>query len=110
MSRQIHSALHRLRQDLSPYLDEVAVADTCRQLGHRWRRDAILSPFTIILRFIVQVLHGNTSLTHITLKAGRAFTEPAYCQARSRLPLAVFRAVLRFVIGAQVPRADVEGL
>lgn len=110
MSGQIHSALHRLRQDLSPYLDEEAIVDICRQLGHRWRCDAILTPFTIILWFVVQVLHGNTSLTHITLKARRAFTEPAYCQARSRLPLAVFRAVLRFVIRALVPSTEAEGL
>lgn len=110
MSLPIHSALLRLRQDLSPYLDEAAVADTCRQLHHRWRRDAILTPFTILLWFVSQVLHGNTSLAHITLKARRAFTEPAYCQARSRLPLAVFRAVLRFVIRVQVPSTEAEGL
>src|SRR3954447_9389964 len=109
MSQPIHSALRRLRQDLSPYLGETAVADLCKQLGHRWRRDALLSPFTTLLWFVIQVLHGNTALTHITLKARRAFTESAYCQARARLPLAVFRAVLRFVIRVLVPRTEVEG-
>jgi Transposase DDE domain len=109
MSQRIHSALHRLRQDLSPYLDETAVRDLCTRLGHRWRRDALLTPFTILLWFVLQVLHGNTALTHITLKARRAFTESAYCQARARLPLAVFRAVLRCVIRALVPRTEVEG-
>src|SRR5947209_8994458 len=110
MSQPIDIALRRLRQDLRPYLDEAAVRDTCHQLGHRWRRDALLTPFTTILWFVLQVLHGNTALTHITLKARRAFTESAYCQARARLPLAVFRAVLRFVIRALVPRTEVEGL
>jgi Transposase DDE domain len=109
MSKRILTALRRLRHDLRPYLDEPAVGALCNQLGHRWRRDALLSPFTIILWFVVQVLHGNTALTHITLKARRAFTESAYCQARARLPLAVFRAVLRFVIRALVPRTEVEG-
>jgi hypothetical protein len=110
MSQPIHSALRRLRQDLSPYLDETAVADLCNQLGHRWRRDALLTPLTILLWFVIQVLHGNTALTHITLKARRAFTESAYCQARARLPLAVFRAVLQFVTRALVPQTEVEGL
>jgi hypothetical protein len=46
MSHPIDTALRRLRQDLRPYLDEAAVRDTCHQLGHRWRRDALLTPFT----------------------------------------------------------------
>ncbi|HXZ43276.1 MAG TPA: IS4/IS5 family transposase, partial [archaeon] len=61
MSKRIHTALRRLRQDLRPYLDEPAVGELCKQLGHRWRRDALLSPFTIILWFVIQVLHGNTA-------------------------------------------------
>jgi hypothetical protein len=107
---QISIALRRLRQDLGPYLDEAAVGKICKQLGHRWRRDALLSPFNIILWFVIQVLHGNTSLTHVTLKARRVFTESAYCQARARLPLDLFRAVLQFVVRALVPRTEVEGL
>jgi hypothetical protein len=109
MSQRIHAALRRLRQDLSPYLDETAVGDLCKQFGHRWRRDALLTPFTTILWFVIQVLHGNTALTHITLKARRSFTESAYCQARGRLPVAVFRGVLQFVIRALVPRTEVDG-
>jgi len=110
MRRRIDIALRRLKQDLGPHLDESALSDICRRLGHRWRRDATLSPFTIILWFVIQVLHGNTALTHITLKARRRFTESASCQARARLPLAVSRAVLRFVIRSLVPRTEVEGL
>jgi hypothetical protein len=110
MRRRIDTALRRLRQDLGPHLDDSALNDICRRLGHRWRRDALLSPFTTLLWFVIQVLHGNTALTHITLKARRAFTESAYCQARARLPMAVFRAVLRFVIRGLVPRTGAEGL
>jgi hypothetical protein len=110
MRRRIDTALSRLKQDLKPYLDEPAVRDTCKQLRHRWRRDALLSPFAIILWFLTQVLHGNTALTHITLKARRAFTESAYCQARARLPLAVFRALLRGVTRALVPATEADGL
>src|SRR4051812_9793558 len=110
MRRRTDTALDRLRQDLTPHFDESAVSDVCQRLGHRWHRDALVTPFPTILWFVIQVLHGNTALTHITLKARRAFTEPAYCQARARLPLAVFRAVLPFVIGALIPRTEAEGL
>jgi hypothetical protein len=109
MAQSLDTALRRLRQDLTAYLDEAAVRDTCNQLGHRWRRDALLTPFIILLWFVTQVLHGNTALTHITLKARRAFTESAYCQARARLPLAVFRALLRSLIQALVPRTEADG-
>lgn len=110
MSTPIDSALRRLRQDLSPHLDESDVRELCQQVGHRWRCDALLKPHTTILWFVLQVLHGNTALTHITLKARRAFTESAYCQARARLPLKLIRAVLRRVIQTQVPPAEDEGL
>lgn len=109
MSERIDIARRRLRQDLNADLDETTVRDLCKEHGHRWRRDALLTPFTTILWFILQVLHGNTALTHITLKARRLFTESAYCQARARLPLAVFRGLLQFVIRALVPRTEVEG-
>ncbi len=109
MSQRIPNALRRLRQDLSPYLDEADVRDLCKQQGHRWRRDALLTPFTTILWFVIQVLHGNTALTHVTHKARRTFSESASCQARARLPLAVVRALLGFVIRALVPHTEIEG-
>jgi len=109
MRQRIDTALRRLKQDLNPHLDETAVNVLCKELDHRWRRDALLTPFTTILWFVIQVLHGNTALTHITLKARRIFTESAYCQARARLPLALFRALLQFVIRALVPHTELEG-
>jgi hypothetical protein len=109
LTTRIDSALRRLQQDLSPYLDERTVNSLCTQLGHRWRMDALLTPFTTVLWFVIQVLHGNTALTHITLKARRAFTESAYCQARGRLRLALFRALLQFVIRFLVPQTEREG-
>jgi Transposase DDE domain len=41
--------------------------------------------------------------------AGRAFSASAFCQARARLPLAVFRAVLRGLVQAVVPDTEVHG-
>jgi Transposase DDE domain len=69
-----------------------------------------LTPVAIIHWFMIQVLHGNTALTDISLKAGRAFTDSAYCQARAKLPLQVYRAVLRALIKALVPETHSAGL
>jgi hypothetical protein len=43
---------------------------------------------------LLQVLHGNTACQHVVHFGGWAFTDSAYCQARKRLPLAVYHALL----------------
>ena len=108
MHHRILAALRRLRQDLATRLDEAAVHDACRHAGHRWR-DCLLTPVAILRWFVVQVLHGNTALTHVSLLAGRSFTDAAFCQARARLPLAVYRAVLRGLTEALAPDTRTQG-
>jgi hypothetical protein len=109
MHRRIDTTLRRLRQDLTGRLDEASIHDACRQLGHDWR-DCLLTPFAIVHWFLLQVLHGNTALEHVSLLSGRAFTGAAYCLARSRLPLAVFQAVLRDVMKALIPATETDRL
>jgi hypothetical protein len=109
MHQRIVTTLRQLRQDLARYLDEKALHDVCRQAGHRWR-DRLLKPAAVIHWFIIQVLHGNTALQHVSLLAGRAFTDSAYCQARANLPLRVYQAILRTLIKALVPNTYTGGL
>lgn len=108
MHHGIASALRGLRNDLDACLDEAAVHDACRQAGHRWR-DCLLTPVAILRWFIVQVTHGNTALAHVSLLAGRSFTDAAFCQARARLPLAVYQAVLRGLTTALAPDTRTHG-
>src|SRR3954454_5588642 len=108
MQHRTDSALRRLRQDLDACLDEAAVHDACRRAGHRWR-DCLLTPVAILRWFVVQVTHGNTALAHVSLLAGRSSTDAPLCQARARLPLAVYRAVLRGLTGALAPDTRTQG-
>jgi Transposase DDE domain len=110
MHRRISTTLHTLRQDLAAVLGRDFISDACRAAGHTWCESCLLTPAAIIHWFLVQVLHGNTALTHVSLMAGRAFTASAFCQARARLPLAVFQAVLRAVIHVLVPATEVTSL
>src|SRR4051794_40321176 len=105
MHRPIHNALRALRQDLPSHLDESTINAACHQVGHTWR-DCLLTPVAILHWFLIQVLHGNTALQHISLLADRQFTDSAYCQARLRLPLAVFQAVLKGLVEALGPDID----
>ena len=110
MHRRISTTLNTLRQDLAAKLGCDFIHHACRQAGHSWCDSCLLTPAAIIHWFLIQVLHGNTALTHVSLLAGRAFTASAFCQARARLPLAVFQTVLRAVVKILVPATEVAGL
>ena len=53
--------------------------------------------------FLLQILQGNTACTALSRLAGVAFTAAAYCQARKRLPLALFQKLLAGVCDAMYP-------
>jgi Transposase DDE domain len=109
MHRRIDTALRKVRQDLDGRLDESTVHRLCKETGHLWRQ-CILTPFATVHWFLLQVLHGNTALQHVSLMANRGFTDAAYCMARARLPLAVFRALLKHMITLLIPDTETEGL
>jgi hypothetical protein len=83
-------ALRQVREDLVEMLDRAAVEKLCRELGYRWRSGP-LDPFNTLHLFILQVLHCNTAMTHLPHLSGESFTASAYCQARKRLPLKLFK-------------------
>ena len=109
MHQRIVTTVGQLRQDLARHLDKKAIHNACRQAGHRWRH-CVLTPAAIIHWFIIQVLHGNTAVEHVSLLAGRVFTGAAYCLARSNLPLRIYQTVLRALIEALVPQTGSAGL
>ncbi len=105
MHRRIGSALRRIRQDLSNLLDRSTVQRICRQVGHSWRT-GVLCPYATLLWFLLQILCGNTALEPIATLVKKAFTDSAYCQARARLPLAGYQAILRALIKAFIPQTS----
>ena len=109
MHHQMDTILKRLRQDVARHLDPESIRSACRSVGHSWR-NTTLDPVAILRWFVTQVLHGNTSLEHVSLLGGRLFTGSAYCQARARLPLMFFREVLRNLVQSLVPETRRQGL
>ncbi len=109
MHRRISTTLNALRQDIAAKLEDDFIDAACRAAGHSWCPSCLLTPAAIIHWFLIQVLNGNTALTHVSLLAGRAFTASAFCQARRRLPLAVFQAVLRGLAKALLPDTEAVG-
>lgn len=93
MPPRIVPILKRLRQDIAADLDESTIEEACRQVGHSWRK-RLLGPATTLYLFLLQVLHGNTACQHVVHFGGWTFSDSAYCQARKRLPLAIFHRLL----------------
>jgi hypothetical protein len=89
MPPRIIPILARLRQEIAAGLSKETIEEACRQAEHRWR-ERVLDPATTIYLFLLQVLHGNTACQHVVHFGGWTFTDSAYCQARKRLPLAVY--------------------
>ena len=108
MHHRLDTILERLRQDVARRIDPEAIRSACREAGHGWR-DCILNPVAIVHWFVIQVLHGNTSLEHVARLGGGTFTGAAYCLARGLLPLAVFQVVLHDLIKALIPETQAEG-
>jgi hypothetical protein len=109
MHRKLDTALRTLQQGLAEILSDQAITEAARDTGHRWR-DCRLTPPAIVHWFLQQVLRRNTATQHISLLSGRSFSDSAYCQARSRLPLAVLQSLLRKVIEALTLRTRTDGL
>jgi Transposase DDE domain len=82
--------LGRLRQDLAADLSADAIKEACLEETYSWR-DRLLNPVTTVYLFILQILHGNTACQHTVHFGQWNFTDSAYCAARKRLPLGVFR-------------------
>jgi hypothetical protein len=93
----ILNAVARIKADVAVHLQAAMIERLCRELGHEWRQ-RILTPVVTIHAFLLQVLHGNSACDHVPHLMGGQFTGEAYCQARQRLPLALFQRLLANVV------------
>ncbi len=96
-----HIRTRQTIENLKPRIREILhpadIQRICRKHDYHWRQ-RILGPVETVWMFALQVLHGNTACTHAArLLPGTITTDTAYCQARTRLPIAVFRTLAQLV-------------
>lgn len=96
MAGTITDVVKQFKNDWTSLLEPAAIRSSCRVVGYRWR-ERLLDPVVTLQLFLVQVLHGNTACTHLRHLTKLAVTASAYCQARAKLPLALFQTLLRAV-------------
>jgi hypothetical protein len=102
------AALRRIKADPASLLPDSLVLGHCRQLGLAWR-DRTLNPAVTARLLLTQVLHGNAAVGHLRHLAGLDFTDSAYCQARQRLPVALFARLQRDATGRLSAGAGDDG-
>jgi Transposase DDE domain len=102
--QRLVSILQRIRQDVATLLDKEAINAACREEKYTWK-DRLLNPVNTIHLFILQVLNQNTPINDLPRKSGESFTGSAYCKARKRLPLGVFKSLVRRLADTLLPRS-----
>ncbi len=96
MPETLTQVVKQFQQDWTVQLEPDAILKVCHDVGYEWR-ERCLNPVTTTQLFFVQVVHGNTACTHLRHLTKLHVTASAYCQARTRLPLEVFKRLLRAV-------------
>jgi hypothetical protein len=94
MTLNIVEAVATIKRNVADCLTAKSIEQACRAVGHCWRQRE-LGPVETIHAFLVQVLHGNAACSHTVRLAGLTCSAEAYCQARARLPLAVYEQLLQ---------------
>ena len=96
----------RIKGDPLGVLNPSVIGRLCEEAGYEWR-DRELDPATTTALFAQQVIHGNcpcAEVRHLAAASDRSFTASAYCQARARVPLGVYQALLTAACDAALPR------
>ena len=85
--------VEQFKQDWTNELSADSIRAVCHNCGMNWI-NSLLNPVVAIQLFLLQVLHGNTACTALPHLSGLRFTAAAYCKARMRVPLSVFKELL----------------
>jgi DDE family transposase len=99
----IAATLRRIKRDPLGVIKRSVVEGSCRELGYQWR-ERQLDPTVTVAYFAQQIIHDNTPCSEVRHIAGGTFTASAWCQARARLPLTVYQAILAKVCAAALPQ------
>jgi hypothetical protein len=73
---------------------EQTIGQLCAELAHEFR-DRVFTPLVTLRTFVLQIVHRNTSITHLRHLAGFDFAPSSYSDARDRLPLPLLQGILR---------------
>ena len=95
----VASTLKRIKSDpLACLGGRDRVNQIFAQVGHVWR-NCPFDPAHTMKLFILQVLHGNTAISHLRHLAGESVKDATYCEARMKLPVEGVGAAVESMCG-----------
>lgn len=94
----------KLKLNLSSLLELESLDLFFQCEGLNWR-NRLLTPSITLQLFILQILHGNTSCSHVGHLSELSFSAAAYCKSRSRIPFEILEKLLDHLF----PIASEEG-
>ena len=111
----ITSSIGRIKDNPLGVIDRRLVEAACRENNYLWR-ERELDPATTIALCVQQVVRGNipcSEVRHVAAslelpRSGACFTAQAFCDARGRLPLAVYQTALGEICQRIVPATKRE--
>ncbi len=101
----IQHSLQKVKDDL-PQLIEEHLDQALREVPDFIWRDRLFNPLFTLVLFIMQVMHGNTAITHLPHLSGMQFSATAYCKARLRLPLKLIESITHSISQALAKACD----
>jgi|APSaa5957512622_1039677.scaffolds.fasta_scaffold38948_1 hypothetical protein len=93
---KITHALQKVKNSCDYGISEDAILDATDKVEYPYRQRT-LGPIQTIYLFLAQILHGNQACSSLRHSAGMTCSVEAYCKARMRLPVALFRRLLEGV-------------
>ncbi len=92
----IPHALQQVKDISKPIIPATTILATATAIGYTYRQRK-LGPAETFRLFFLQILNGNIACIALRHLANMTCTVEAYCQARSRLPIALLRCLLEEV-------------
>lgn len=94
---KIADILENFKNNWTEAFDRAGIEEVCQRLGYNWR-ERTLGPATTIQLFMLQILLGNTSCTHLRYYSKHNFSASSYCEARQRVPLKVLEELVELAV------------
>jgi hypothetical protein len=102
----VASVLARIKSEPLELLGGAQKVNECfAAAGHLWR-DCVLNPANTIALFMLQILNGNTAITHLRFLSAVPCPPASYCDARNKLPVAGVAAVVEQLSCDSARRSD----
>jgi len=94
MIPSIADVVRQFKREWTECLAPEAISQLCREAGLSWR-ERLLTPAVTVQLMLLQVLHGNTAVSHLPHLAKMRFCSSSFVRARMRLPLSIFKLLLQ---------------